>query len=200
MESRVTSSRSKWERRISFGLMFFFLFLTLPLMGVGLYTFVTSASSYLQVNSYQEGRCTILSKKLLTSTVSDESGSSDTGYSTLYRPDFTFTVQTVDGKTYQTSGYDVTHNYGSDQSVQQAILDSYKVRGVYPCWYNPAQPSQAVLNRDVFSGPFIFGILFFGAGLIFFILISLYIRSSIRRARKMPEMEAQAEEGIQSLP
>src|SRR5258706_183250 len=86
MESQATSARFKWEQRISSGFMIFFLLLTLPLMGIGLYTFFTSISSYAQVNSYQEGRCTILSRKLLTDTVSDDSSISGTGYSTLYRP------------------------------------------------------------------------------------------------------------------
>jgi hypothetical protein len=200
MESQATSTRSKWERRISFGFMIFFLLLTLPLMGIGLYTFFTSISSYAQVNSYQEGRCTILSRKLLTTTVSDDSSLSGTGYSTLYRPNFTFIVRTTDGRSYQTSGYDVTHNFASDQNVQQAILDNYRVGRVYSCWYDPARPSEAVLDRDVSSGPFIFSIVFFGAGLVFFILILLYIRSSVRKRREVPEMETQAKESVQPLP
>jgi len=199
MESQATSARFKWEQRISSGFMIFFLLLTLPLMGIGLYTFFTSISSYAQVNSYQEGRCTILSRKLLTNTVSDDSSISGTGYSTLYGPNFTFIVRTTDGKSYQTSGYDVTHNFASDQSVQQAILASYQVGKVYSCWYNPARPSEAVLDRDVSPGPFIFSIVFFGAGLVFFILILLYIRSSMHKRRKVPEMEAQTKESVQPL-
>src|SRR5258708_19638713 len=102
MESQATSARFKWEQRISSGFMIFFLLLTLPLMGIGLYTFFTSISSYAQVNSYQEARCTILSRKLLTDTVSDASSISCTRYSTLSTPTFTFILPTPARTTYHT--------------------------------------------------------------------------------------------------
>src|SRR5258708_37554149 len=171
MESQATSGRFKWEQRISSGFMIFFLLLTLPLMGIGLYTFFTSISSYAQVNSYQEGRCTILSRKLLTDTVSDDSSISGTGYSTLYRPNFTFIVRTADGKSYQTGGYDVTHNFASDQSVQQAILDSYQVGRGYSCWYNPAQPSETRLDLDMLSSPLLLRMVLCVPGLVLVVVV-----------------------------
>jgi hypothetical protein len=196
--SQAASTASKRGARYNLGLMLFLLLLTLPLMGFGLYIFFTAASSYIQVNGYAEGRCTILSKKLLADSVSDDSSPTNTGFTTIYRPDLTYNVQTADGKSYKANGYDVTRNYSSDESVEQAILDSYRVGRVYPCWYNPAQPSQAVLNRDVAPGSFIFGVAFFGAGVLFFILILLYIRLTIRQGREMSTTEAEyaIEEGV----
>ena len=198
MGSQSASTASKRGARYNLGLMLFLLLLTLPLMGFGLYIFFTTASSYIQVNGYAEGRCTILSKKLLADSMRDDSSITGTGFTTIYRPNLTFNVQTADGKSYKTNGYDVTRNYSSDESVEQAILDSYRVGRVYPCWYDPAQPSQAVLNRDVAAGPFIFGVAFFGAGVLFFILILLYIRLTIRQRREMSTTEAEyaIEEGV----
>src|SRR5258708_38129521 len=123
--SQSASTAFKRGARYNLGLMLFLLLLTLPLMGFGLYIFFTAASSYIQVNGYAEGRCTILSKKLMADSVGDDSSTNDTGFTTIYRPDLTYNVQTADGKSYKANGYDVTRNYSSDESVKQAILDSY---------------------------------------------------------------------------
>src|SRR5260370_21445360 len=189
LESQSASTASKRRARYNLGLMLFLLLLTLPLMGLGLYIFFTTASSYIQVNGYAEGRCTILSKKLLADSMRDDSSITGTGYTTIYRPNLTFNVQTSDGNSYKTNGYDVTRNYSSDESVEQAILDSYRVGRVYPCWYDPAQPSQAVLNRDVAAGPFIFGVAFFRAVVLSFSFLLFYIRLTTpqRRALAPPQ-------------
>jgi len=63
---------------------------------------------------------------------------------------------------------------------------SFSYGVLHSCWYDPARPSKTVLDRDESSGPFIFSIVFFGAGLVFFILILLYIRSSVRKRREVP--------------
>ncbi len=113
-----------------------------------------------QVAQYHTGQCTILSKTLL---------SFPNIKGTVYAAHFTYTVHTSEGKNYQASGYGPTQVETNDKIGQQAIIDSYQVGANAPCWYDPAQPSHAILNKDAF-GPLLIP---FILGLIFSILITL---------------------------
>jgi hypothetical protein len=54
------------------------------------------------------------------------------------------------GKQVDASGYDAPDQQQYDtQGEAQAVVDSYNVGQHYPCWYNPAAPTHAVL---VFRG------------------------------------------------
>src|SRR5260370_17090209 len=106
--SQSASTASKRGARYNLGLMLFLLLLTLPLMGFGLYIFFTAASSYIQVNGYAEGRCTILSKKLLADSMRDDSSTTGTGFTTIYRPNLTYNVQTPARNSYKTNAYHLT--------------------------------------------------------------------------------------------
>jgi hypothetical protein len=37
----------------------------------------------------------------------------------------------------------------SDRAGQQAIVDHYNIGQIYQCWYNPADPNQAILVRQI---------------------------------------------------
>ena len=100
----------------------------------------------LEFQNYQAGRCTIRAKQLLS-----EPGTTAPGLPavTVYRPDFEFLVQTADGHHYQAHGYRYNTPYSDqDQSSAQAIIDQYEIGKTYPCWYDPADPTQAVLTRE----------------------------------------------------
>jgi hypothetical protein len=112
-----------------------------------------------QAAHYQSGHCTISSKTLLAFP-----GMKGTTYS----PHFTYVVHTIEGKNYKASGYGFV-NVSTYRDDQQTILDSYQVNTEYPCWYDPGQPSHAVLNKDTFGPLFIS----FVMGLFFSILIAL---------------------------
>ncbi len=109
---------------------------------------------------YQSARCTILSKTLLS-----HAGMKGTAYA----PGFTYTVHTTGGGNYQAGGYGLASVASTNKTSQQAIVDSYQVGATYPCWYDPVQPSHAVLNKDAF-GPLLVP---FILGLVFSILIAL---------------------------
>lgn len=102
-------------------------------------------SDYFTVQSYHQGQCTILSKRLLESGYYNQ----DTGNNEYtYVPDFTFLVQDATHKSYQAEGYGVDQHQAQQQEAQ-AILDSYHTSGSYSCWYDPANLSHAVLTREV---------------------------------------------------
>ena len=117
---------------------------------ISLILLVFFAYGSLQLQSYVEGRCTIAAKHLQReehTQTSTSNGTTQTRTTVTYTPDFQFTVRTTDGHTYTTHGYDAL-NSGGDQASQQAILDLYTVGKTYPCWYDPAQPTHAVLTRQ----------------------------------------------------
>lgn len=107
---------------------------------LGMLLLVMAVGALRQQQRYQAGRCTILSKHLLASYSSQKNGGSP-----MYEPSFEFTVMTADGRHYHASGYDGSNTSTSGLQSQQAIIDSYAIGQSYPCWYDPANPSQAVL-------------------------------------------------------
>jgi Protein of unknown function (DUF3592) len=67
-------------------------------------------------------------------------------------------------------GYDVLGSTSSDRASQQAIVDQFMVGKIYPCWYDPANPTQAVLTRQFDWFIFIIPGVFFLVGGIFFVV------------------------------
>jgi len=143
--------------------------------------------SFSQLQSYTAGQCTITAKQLLQQTEqsrvvhtrSNGSTYTTTTTTTTYTPDFQFAVQTANGRTYSADGYDQLNSSSSDQQGEQAIVDQFTVGKTYPCWYDPANPSQAVLTRQ-FDWFFLFIpalFLFIGAIFLIFGIVSM------RRAR-----------------
>src|SRR5579883_1076976 len=106
-----------------------------------LFSFFYSYLPTQQAEHYIQGSCTILSKKMVTNT--DQDGS-DT-----YSPSFTYKVW-FDDHAYPGTEYEAASYESSHQNEVQAILDKYTVGERYPCWYNPANPTEAVLQR---TGP-----------------------------------------------
>jgi Protein of unknown function (DUF3592) len=119
------------------------------LISIVLVVFFVSNVSQLQ--RYQAGNCMITAKQLLQEEqhkTHTSNGHTSTTTTTVYVPDFQFTVQTADGRRYAARGYDALGTFSSDRSSQQALVDQYTVGKTYPCWYDPANPTQAVLTRQ----------------------------------------------------
>jgi hypothetical protein len=109
---------------------------------------------------YTPGQCTITGKHSVSQKHS--------GKSTTYEPIFEFTVRTTDQHTYQATGYTAVQEFRSAK-VSGAILASYQIGSTYACWYNPINPTHAVLVQELsFSGLLWF---FIGVGLLGFILL-----------------------------
>jgi hypothetical protein len=139
-----------------------------------------AANQMLQEQRYQSGQCTITARQLQhevsisTSTNSNGSTTSKTSTRTdVYAPYFEYTVRTADGRSYTASGYDGSDSYTSDRAGQQAIVDRYNIGQSYQCWYNPANPTQAILVRQpdwvvilIGGGFLLFGGLFATVGIL----------------------------------
>jgi Protein of unknown function (DUF3592) len=135
--------RNRWRVKVIVTLIAL-ISVGLPLWG-GITQSWSPVSDYFTVQSYHQGQCTILSKQLIESSyISQDTG--DNVYQ--YVPDFTFLVQDASRKSYQAEGYGIDQNQAQQQDAQ-AILDSYQISGSYSCWYDPANPSHAVLTREV---------------------------------------------------
>src|SRR5947209_8256088 len=94
------------------------------LIAIALVIFFVSTLSQLQ--KYQAGNCTITAKRLLQEEQHERhtsNGHTYTTTTTVYAPDFQFTVQAADGRTYAAQGYDALRSFSSAQSSQQAIVD-----------------------------------------------------------------------------
>jgi hypothetical protein len=114
-----------------------------------------AGNQMLQEQGYRSGQCTITARQLQheVSTTTQTHKSGNTTYTTsttadVYAPSFAYTVRTADGRSYPASGYDGSNTYTSDRAGQQAIVDHYNIGQSYQCWYNPANPTQAILVRQ----------------------------------------------------
>jgi len=143
MSTSISKGRSRLRVKVIVTLIAL-ISVGLPLWG-GITETWSPVLDYFTVQRYQQGQCTILSKQLLESSyISHDTG--DNVYQ--YVPDFTFLVQDASSKSYQAEGYGIDQNQ-TDQQSAQAILDNYHISGSYSCWYDPANPSHAVLTREV---------------------------------------------------
>ena len=121
--------------RIVYGSIF--LFFAIAFMGVTVGQGLDEVRSY---TVYQPGLCKIRSKRILEHH--DEDGTS-------YEPIFEFHVRTSDREQLAAaSGYTATPRYFSPKSRAEAILKAFELEESYECWYDPDQPSKAVLFRD----------------------------------------------------
>jgi len=139
-------------------------------------------SNVSQLQKYQSGNCTITAKQLLQEEqrkTHTNNGHTTTTLTTVYVPDFQFTVHTADGHTYAARGYDSLGTFSADRSSQQALLDQYTVGKTYPCWYNPANPTQAVLTRQFNWFVFFIPGLFFIIGGLFVIIGFVLLRKRL---------------------
>ena len=90
---------------------------------------------------YQPAQCNVTSKRVLTSTLS-------AGFGRLRRAQTTYTTEYVfrhelNGKPYTAVGSDNMGGIMGDE-------ESFGVGETYPCWYDPADPTEAVLARHFY--------------------------------------------------
>ncbi|MBX3411818.1 MAG: DUF3592 domain-containing protein [Pirellulales bacterium] len=120
---------------LGLGLFFAALFA----VGVGLFVMLLveiALPEWAANHQFLEARAVVLKKRIGESTSADAA----------YRPEILIRYQ-VEDEAYETWSYDVTRNYASNRDEQQKILDRFVIGQQYPCWYNPHDPSQAVLVR-----------------------------------------------------
>jgi hypothetical protein len=91
-----------------------------------------------QVNhEYVEHTCTIIGKRL-----AETEGKGGI----LYKPEFQIKYD-VNGKSYTRWTYSINNGFSSEKDSQQAILTKFSLGDSVPCWFNPVDPGQVVLER-----------------------------------------------------
>jgi hypothetical protein len=139
----------------------------LPFLGFGLFALGFAGKlviDHVRVHSeFVRTTCVIVDKRLVENHDSDGS---------TYRPEFTFRFD-ADGETIEATGYSVIGRFSTgSRSANQRIVDRFEIEDEYPCWYDPKDPSRAVLTRAFPTFPFVmmlmFGVIFsaVGGGLI----------------------------------
>lgn len=89
-------------------------------------------------HKFVETTCEILEKRILEE---------DPYGGPRYRPDFHIRYE-VGGQAYQVWTYEIPRLSTRDRPASQALLEQFEVGHKYPCWYDPFDPSQAVLLRS----------------------------------------------------
>lgn len=100
--------------------------------------FVALVIPALSARNWPATQCTILTSKVQQHQ--DEDGPT-------YSAEITF-QWTVDGKQYQGGQYYI-HGLNGSKSDAESRVEQYKVGSVTECYYDPDDPSTAVLNRDI---------------------------------------------------
>lgn len=170
--------------------LFFGVFFMLGCIGLALILVTWIIPEWRVNHEFVESPCLVVDKAL--GQVNSDGG-------TLYRPEIRIRYQIGD-QTYFTTTYDIRNAYSSGQENKEALLEAFTKGQEYPCWYDPADPSVAVLTRGynwwvwlLFVVPVSF-ILIGGGGLFYTMLLwgkSAERRAALtRRAAQLPLFEA----------
>lgn len=131
----------------------------LPFLGFGLLALGFAGKVVLDhvrvASEFVETACVIVGKRLVENRDSDGS---------TYRPEFTFRFN-AGGETVEATGYSIAGFIStSDRRGSERALARFVVGEEYPCWYDPRNPSRAVLTRAfptfVFAMSLLFGAVF----------------------------------------
>src|SRR5918995_7182895 len=130
---------------IVFLVLFFGLFCAIGIL-VG--TFLSFLPIYraLESQSWQQTRCEVVSNRL---EINDDTA----------RPDIQYRYY-VDDTRYTSSRYNFIPGSTSDISGHRQVVDRHPAGERFECYVDPADPSSAVINRDLTWGYF-FGVIFF---------------------------------------
>lgn len=132
---------------------------------LGVWAFVARVTPSMRVYSYSEARCTIRFIRQI--------GPFHRGFISThsrYVVIFSFTMQTANQE-YQIAGTSLGSSSVTGGTELQELANNYHAGGVYPCWYNPANPLHVVFYRGLPIFPFIFSSGFTALGM--FILLKL---------------------------
>lgn len=129
---------------------------------------------------YVETSCVVLGKRI---------AENHDGDGTTYRPEIHIKY-TADGQEFQTWTYSASKVWSSGRARKQRILDQFVVGNEYPCWYDPDEPSLAVLVRG-WSWAYLFALL----PLVFVVIGAGGIYATLRGARKTGPASTSAVEG-----
>jgi len=109
------------------------------------------------------------------------------------RDDYGFNVEyayTVNGAEYKSRTYGIVRESSEDYAEMQTLVDQYPPQSRVTCWYDPDDPSKAILIRELPTSEitFLLGPLFLCAAAWFFAIRAL--RKNKRQPRESEEEEA----------
>jgi hypothetical protein len=136
---------------------------------------------------YVEGRCQVLDKHIVESPPREASNST-------YRPEFLIRY-TVDGREYQTWAYDAIRASTELRWPKQQVLERFTLGQEYPCWYDPSDPSRAILVRGY---SYLSYVLLTGLAVLVF-LIAMGMARQRRNANRVDDELRSAESGTVEL-
>ena len=160
--SKVIDKGIEWVAKI-IGVLFDCVVVGTSVYGV--FTIIVAFNAFIQLGQITApATCTILEKNIVQTL---NWGAPSMELLLAYTPRFTFLVNVSPDKTQHVEGYDTTPVWGLDvtwvgtsESHAQVILDRFQIGRNYPCWYDPNNPSRAILTREYnFSPAYIFGAL-----------------------------------------
>lgn len=160
---RKRDSRKETKGSVAVSVLIVFWFAMF--FGVSCFLLWKDISAYL---TYRQTTGTVLSKRIVTV----KGGENDT-----FRPEITYSYE-VDGKKYQSARYRATEVGSSAVSFSEKVLARYQVGSQCTVYYDPKDPSKAVLTVAVSAFPFVF--LFFALGVL---LILCTLLASRRKRR-----------------
>ncbi len=129
---------------------------------------VRPVSKLVASRSWTETQCTILSSQVAEVSSSDGA---------TYKIDIRYSY-VADGSPRESNRYDFRIGSSSGTAGKQAIVDRYPPGARVPCWFDPGDPSQAVLSRG-FSPAYLFGLI----PLIFFAVGATLLIWTVRSGR-----------------
>lgn len=109
--------------------------------GVFLYFLVPEIWANLSAANWRETSCTILSSRVGT----EESGTGEER-TTLYRVEMRYVYEWAASR-YESTRYRFIDPYVNDQNAAEAAVARYPPGSVVPCYLDPGDPRQAVLDR-----------------------------------------------------
>jgi len=118
--------------------VFFAVFLLLGCAGLAAVFALLVVPEWRVNHRFVAHHCTVLDKRI--GHVENEDG-------TLYRPEVRIEYE-VGGETYRIWTFDVHMAYSSGRDDKETALEPFVVGQQRSCWYNPADPSEAVLVRQ----------------------------------------------------
>ncbi len=123
--------------------LFFTVFLFGGIGGLFVLYFTVVVPQWQANTEFVAHHCKVLDKHI---------GEKDGDEETLYRPEIQIEYSIGDEKfvvwTYDIWAFDPTGGYSPGKEDKQKILDGFQAGQQYPCWYDPEDPSRAVLVRN----------------------------------------------------
>jgi len=123
-------------------------------------------------SSYEKTACTILDKKIEWST-----GSTGKTKSRIYDPLVSVRYE-VNGKEIVSAGSIVKGTFSGREGSAEKKLAQYELGSSYPCWFDPEDPQEFLLERGLYWGWYLLCI----GPMILFLISSRYLLKKLRKA------------------